>query len=75
MKKKITIIMVFILAFLLIIPIAMSWDDNGSAVCTAANNQLGVQMCCDSSGNTYITWLDNRSSNLDVYVQKLNSVA
>lgn len=51
----------------------VQWTANGVAVCTATGNQNKVQVYCDRSGNTIIAWEDERSGNIDIYVQKLNS--
>jgi hypothetical protein len=41
-------------------------------VCNVNHAQLLPKTAVTSTGETYITWFDGRSGNLDVYLQKLN---
>ncbi|MHA1380137.1 MAG: hypothetical protein ACTSRG_17325 [Candidatus Helarchaeota archaeon] len=53
------------------------WDANGTAVCTATNNQKDIQICC-TGGKVVIVWTDYRdvaTSGHDIYAQKLNAMA
>ncbi len=49
------------------------WDANGTAICTEKWSQYVPQICNDSSGGAIITWRDERSGDLDIYAQKINS--
>ena len=50
------------------------WTDNGTAICTAFNDQYAPQICSDSAGGAIITWGDTRNGlSLDIYAQKINS--
>jgi len=49
------------------------WTGNGTAVCTATGDQDMQQIGNDGSGGAIIIWRDNRSSNTDIYIQKLNA--
>jgi phosphosulfolactate phosphohydrolase-like enzyme len=49
------------------------WTANGTAICTASGNQLEPQICSDGGGGAIITWKDYRSSNYDIYTQRVNS--
>jgi len=51
----------------------VQWENNGSAICTAVNDQFGPQICIDGAGGAIITWYDNRSgSGWDIYAQNVN---
>ncbi|MEO7043986.1 MAG: T9SS type A sorting domain-containing protein [Ferruginibacter sp.] len=54
---------------------ALLWGASGTAVCTAANNQLAPQFILDGAGGIVVTWGDNRvaSADGDIYAQRLNS--
>ena len=49
------------------------WTDNGTVVCSAANNQWYPTMAGISSGGAIIIWQDQRGNgtNYDVYAQKV----
>jgi PKD repeat protein len=49
------------------------WTGNGVAVCTAPASQLYLQITSGGSGDVLITWQDNRSSNNDIYAQRVDS--
>ena len=50
------------------------WNANGTAICTADNDQKTPQICSLGTGNAIITWADYRSgTNYDIYTQKINS--
>jgi hypothetical protein len=42
-------------------------------ICNVNNAQLLPKTAMTSTGETYITWFDGRSGNLDVYLQKLDA--
>lgn len=50
------------------------WTPNGMAICTAEDNQNFPQICSDGAGGAIITWVDDRSSELDIYTQRVNSI-
>ncbi|MHA1300119.1 MAG: hypothetical protein ACTSO9_11925 [Candidatus Helarchaeota archaeon] len=49
------------------------WDENGTAVCEAENNQYNPQLIMDGEGGALFTWKDDRSSNFRIYAQRINS--
>lgn len=53
----------------------IQWTNNGTAVCTANDDQLFVQICSDGAGGAIFTWSDSRSSsfNEDIYAQRIDS--
>ena len=52
----------------------LKWVNNGTAICSAGNNQLEPQIISDGAGGAIITWYDLRTSvNYDIYVQHINS--
>jgi predicted lipoprotein with Yx(FWY)xxD motif len=49
------------------------WGTNGTAICSAANNQLYPTLVSDGSGGAIITWEDIRnSSDYSIYAQRIN---
>ncbi len=50
----------------------LEWSDNGTAICTASNNQWDPQICSDGAGGAIVTWDDYRSD-YETYAQKINS--
>jgi hypothetical protein len=54
---------------------APQWTANGVAVCTAADNQINVDVMPDGSGGALAIWQDARVSTTDynVYAQKVRS--
>ncbi len=49
------------------------WAANGTAICTNAGNQKSVNIIDAGNGSAIITWEDERSGNLDIYAQKIDS--
>ena len=50
------------------------WTDNGTAICTAANDQNRPQLVSDGVGGAIITWEDYRAgSHYDVYAQRVDA--
>ncbi|MDD5082422.1 MAG: choice-of-anchor D domain-containing protein [Dehalococcoidales bacterium] len=50
------------------------WTDNGTAVCTSASDQEYPQLVSDGAGGAIITWYDYRSTNFDIYAQRINNL-
>jgi len=48
------------------------WTTDGVAISTAANNQEWSTIVADGSGGAIITWQDFRSSNYDIYSQRVS---
>jgi len=46
---------------------------NGVPICTAAENQYYPELTTDGSGGAIITWKDERTTNGDIYAQRVNS--
>jgi len=51
----------------------IKWILNGTAICTAADDQYFPQICSDGAGGAIITWEDRRGAHSDIYVQRINS--
>jgi len=51
----------------------VQWTADGVAVCTQGSTQQYPTITSDGSGGAIITWQDSRSSNLDIYAQRINS--
>ncbi|NVM03088.1 MAG: hypothetical protein HWN67_12170, partial [Candidatus Helarchaeota archaeon] len=52
----------------------VEWAANGTAICTATDNQYYVQLCSDGAGGAIITWEDYRTSGtVDIYAQIVSS--
>jgi hypothetical protein len=49
------------------------WAANGVAVCAAALDQTYPAITTDGAGGAIITWQDNRSSNYDIYAQRMSA--
>ena len=47
------------------------WPTNGLPVCTAIDEQLGLEMVSDGFGGALFAWQDNRDSNWQLYGQHL----
>src|SRR4030042_6654231 len=50
------------------------WSANGTAICTAGNEQNDSQLVSDGAGGVIITWVDARSGTSDIYAQRINAV-
>lgn len=52
-----------------------SWVTDGVAICAAANQQYGPELCTDGAGGAIITWKDGRvgDGTNDIYAQKITS--
>ncbi len=50
-----------------------AWSPAGVAVCAAAGYQSSPRIAGESSGGTYIVWMDNRAMNGDIYAQRLRA--
>ncbi len=50
-----------------------NWTANGTAVCTAGNNQENPQLCSDGAGGAIIVWPDYRSGLGDIYAQRVDA--
>lgn len=53
---------------------AMLWTANGAQVCVTSGNQNDLALATDSANGCFITWEDNRPTNLgvDIYAQHMN---
>ncbi len=52
----------------------LQWTPNGTAVSNLATfNAQWPRIDCDSSGNLFVAWDENRGISNDIYAQKLNS--
>ena len=48
------------------------WGPNGTAICTALDEQSRYSICSNGTFEVFITWEDRRNGALDIYAQKLN---
>ena len=51
----------------------VQWTTDGIEICTANDPQDYPQLISDGVGGAIITWQDNRSSNTDIYAQRINA--
>ncbi|MFX0133921.1 MAG: hypothetical protein ACFFDN_09770, partial [Candidatus Hodarchaeota archaeon] len=49
----------------------IQWKANGTAICTASDNQQEAQICSDGSGDWIIIWQDRRSGEFDIYAYRM----
>jgi hypothetical protein len=49
------------------------WTVNGALVCGAWNDQTSAQLVSDGNGGAIVTWSDNRSGNMHIYAQRIDS--
>ncbi len=50
-----------------------AWPANGGTVCNAPSNQLACALVGDGAHGAIVAWGDNRSSNLDIYAQRIRA--
>jgi hypothetical protein len=72
MKKKLKAILL-ILTLYFIIPAVSAWQEDGTAICSADNNQLNPNIISDGDGGAIIAWEDSRSGAVGAYAQRINS--
>jgi len=51
----------------------VQWTANGVAACDATNDQQTAELIADGAGGAIITWSDFRSTNFDIYAQRITS--
>ena len=51
----------------------LSWDANGTVICNAIDKSAAPQIVTDGSGGAIIAWEDERNTEYDIYVQKIDS--
>jgi hypothetical protein len=51
----------------------VQWTANGVAICTASGSQIYPTIVGDGSGGAIISWEDDRSGNVTIYAQRINS--
>ncbi|MGA2625024.1 MAG: T9SS type A sorting domain-containing protein [Bacteroidota bacterium] len=49
------------------------WTTNGDSICTVTGDQMTPAIISDGSGGAFITWVDTRSGNWDIYAQRVNA--
>ena len=47
------------------------WGDNGTALCTEIDDQYHPEIISDGNGGAFITWIDARGLDTDIYIQKV----
>jgi hypothetical protein len=66
--------MIFVLLIASLAATALAaWQENGTAICTAANSQYSPVMVADWAGGAIIAWQDYRSgTSTDIYIQRVD---
>ncbi len=49
------------------------WKPNGISICTASGDQWEHVVCSDGAGGAIIAWEDERSTDWDIYAQRINN--
>ena len=49
------------------------WADNGTVICTYTQNQEYPELVSDGASGAIIVWEDYRSTNIDIYAQRVDS--
>ncbi len=50
------------------------WVGNGTAICTANNDQINLKLCSDGMGGAILVWQDYRTgSSWDIYAQRIDA--
>lgn len=49
------------------------WTNDGIVVCNAIRYQSSPKVCRDENGGVIISWIDSRSTDYNVYAQRINS--
>ncbi|MBD3181393.1 hypothetical protein GF312_03815 [Candidatus Poribacteria bacterium] len=49
------------------------WQENGIPLCLMGGDQYDYTMISDGEGGAFVTWLDQRKGDWDIYGQRLNS--
>lgn len=73
---KVRILLLITVLFLSNSVLFSQWSSDpnvNTLICNVNNAQLLPKTAVTSTGETYITWFDNRSGNLDVYMQRLDA--
>jgi len=52
---------------------AVQWTTDGVALCTAPGDQERPQIISNGAGGAIVTWMDFRSGNWGIYVQRVNA--
>jgi hypothetical protein len=50
------------------------WTSQGVVICSASGNQYYPEIAYDEAFGAYISWYDNRSTEADIYVQRINGL-
>ncbi len=50
----------------------LAWANSGKVICTASGYQENPRVASDGNGNLFVTWIDNRVSDYDIYAQKVD---
>ena len=50
----------------------VQWAPDGVALCTATGGQHGASIASDGADGALVTWDDGRSSNVDIYAQRID---
>ena len=54
--------------------VAVQWTANGTAICTAANDQISPELVSDGQGGAIITWYDERNGTADIYAHRVKAL-
>ncbi|MBN1803529.1 MAG: hypothetical protein JW891_18610 [Candidatus Lokiarchaeota archaeon] len=53
--------------------LSVAWEDDGTLIHSTTEIIYDYQMITDGEGGVIISWADDRSSDIDIYAQKINS--
>ncbi|MGB5910143.1 MAG: caspase family protein [Promethearchaeia archaeon] len=51
----------------------LAWGSFGNTICSAIYDQWSPEIINDGAGGAFISWVDERGNNKDVYAQRINS--
>ncbi len=51
----------------------LPWGQNGTVVCDAPFRQNSAKLCPDGSGGCYVSWVDHRTGDPNLYIQRMNT--
>ncbi len=49
------------------------WTLNGTPICTSSGDQENSQLCSDGAGGAIISWQDKRSTDINIYAQRIDT--
>jgi hypothetical protein len=74
--NRLSNILIFVFFILLFNNLNAQWNSNtnvNTTICDTTGEQSLTKIAVCPDGSSYITWFDHRTSNYDVYIQRLNT--